>query len=389
MPNIDLAETGPDFYADPHPHYRALRESAGIQQRTTRLGEPFWLVLGYDDARAFLSDSRLSKSRVSGGHQQVIGQHLLDSDPPVHTRLRKLVVREFTRRRVENLRPRVEETTAGLLDDMVPRGRADLVDSLGFPLPMGVLCELLGIPAEDRVLFKEWTRDILAPRDPKAKPLASTALIAYLTDLIEQKRRGQPSDDLMHALLRTSTEDNDRLSPDELCAMIFILILAGHETTTNLLSTGTYALLRHPGQLAALRADPALIDGAVEEMLRFDSSVESGTTRYATEKIEYGDVVIEPGEMVLVSLASADRDPGTFERPDEFDIRRPPGPGHLAFGHGIHFCLGAPLARMQARIALNALVQRCPGLTLDREPEPSDWLGGIQVRGLQQLFVRW
>ncbi|MGW7048912.1 cytochrome P450 family protein [Streptomyces avermitilis] len=393
MAIIDLAGQGPDFYANPYPFYAEMRQAGPVHEVKTPEGDRFWLVVGYDEGRALLADPRLSKSRETAtGEKRVIGQHVLDTDPPDHTRLRKLISREFTPRRVAGLEPRIQEMTDELLDAMLPAGRADLVEALAFPLPMAVLCELLGVPHEDRADFRDWTTDILVPPEPAAKKAAASEIFRYLDALIEKKHRSEPTDDLLSALVRTNAEDGDRLTDTELRSMVFILILAGHETTTSLVSNGVLSLLTHPDQLAALRADPSLMDGAVEEMLRFEGSAESATTRFATEPVQCGGKVISPGEMVLVSLAAADRDPARFSDPDTFDIRRSERSGtagHLAFGHGIHFCLGAPLARLQGRVAIGTLLERCPGLALDSETVASDWLRGIQLRGLRRLPVRW
>ncbi|MFV0127021.1 cytochrome P450 family protein [Streptomyces sp. HMX112] len=393
MAVIDLGEYGARFTADPYPYYAELREKGPAHQVRTPDGGEVWLIVGHAEARAALADPRLSKSPATAGltmlDEQVVGPNLLVLDPPDHTRLRRLVAREFTARRVESLRPRIQRITDDLIDAMAPAGRADLVDALAFPLPITVICELLGVPTADREAFRAWSTEIVAPTGAQAEGRAVHELAAYLDALIEDKRRTEGADDLIGALLRTRAEDGDRLSAAELRAMAYLLLIAGHETTVNLLSNGVRALLGDPGQLADLRADPELIDGAVEEMLRYDGPVETGTLRFAREPVPVGDTVVIPaGAAVLVGIAAGDRDPARFPDPDRFDIRRDTT-GHLAFGHGIHYCLGAPLARMEARVAFRTLLQRLPSLSLDPSDGPLDWLPGLLIRGVRRLPVRW
>ncbi|ORT58277.1 cytochrome P450 [Streptomyces sp. CB03238] len=392
MTTVDLSEYGADFTADPYPYYAKLRESGPVHHVRTAPGNEAWLIVGHSEARAALADPRLSKSPSTAGFrmldEEVIGPNLLVFDPPDHTRLRKLVAREFTGRRVEALRPRVQRITDELIDAMAPHGHADLVGALAFPLPITVICELLGVPAADRDAFRAWSTEIVAPTGAEAESAAVHGLRAYLDELIEDKRCAGPADDLLSALLRTRADDGDRLSAAELRAMAYLLLIAGHETTVNLISNGVRALLTHPDQLAAIRADFGLLDVAVEEMLRYDGPVETATVRFAREPVPVGDTVIPPGATVLVGIGAGDRDPARFPDPDRFDIRRDTG-GHLAFGHGIHYCLGAPLARLEVRIAIRALLERFPSLSLDPSAGPLDWLPGLLMRGVRRLPVRW
>ncbi|MFG2627328.1 cytochrome P450 [Streptomyces sp. NPDC048473] len=380
-----------DFTANPYPYYEKLRAAGPVHTIRTDEFERIWLVVGYDEGRAALADQRFGKEgqglvdRPEGNDP--IFANMLELDAPHHTRLRKLVTREFTARRVEALRPRVQQITDELLDAMVPAGRADLVDALAFPLPMTVICELIGVPDLDRNTFRRLSNDVVTPASPEQESEAVAAMGAYLVELIEDKRCS-PRDDLMSALVRARDEEGDGLSPDELVGMAFLLLVAGHETTVNLISNGVRALLHHPDQLAALRADFGLIDGAVEETLRYDGPVETATFRFPCEQVEIGQRVIPAGERVLISLAGSDRDPGRYPEPDRFDIRRDTQ-GHLAFGHGMHFCLGAPLARMEGRIAIRTLLERCPGLALDTDAGEPDWLPGMLIRGVRELPVRW
>ncbi|MFJ3924565.1 cytochrome P450 [Streptomyces sp. NPDC090022] len=396
MPVLDISSYAEDFNADPYPYYARLRE-AGPVHRVTLVGEgggDVWLVVGHEEARAALNHPGLSKNwQASEYFEQIaasaVNNHMLEADPPRHTRLRKLVAREFTARRVEALRPLVQRVTDERLDAMAADGarRADLIRSLAFPLPMTVICELLGVPDLDREAFRTWSNEVVAPTTAANSSWALSETARYLTALIEDKR-ARPGEDLLSGLIRDSDEDGDRLTQDELIAMAFLLLVAGHETTVNLISNGVRALLAHPDQLAALRADWSLLDGAVEEMLRYDGPVEGATFRFASEDLEIGGVPIGAGEAVLVSLASADRDPERFPDPDTFDIRRAPQ-GHLAFGHGIHFCLGAPLARMEGRIAVRSLLERFPDLAADPDAGPHEWIPGTLIRGVKQLPVRW
>ncbi|WP_406334096.1 cytochrome P450 [Streptomyces sp. NBC_00203] len=389
---IDLGEYGAGFTRDPYPVYAALRERGPVHWvRTPPPGEyEGWLVVGYEEARAALADPRLSKDITKRGlnslDEELMGRYVLITDPPEHTRLRSLVAGAFTMRRVEALRPRVQQITDELLDAMLPKGGADLVDSFAYPLPMTVICELLGIPDIDRVAFRALSSEIVAPSGGNSELAAMEQLATYLDELIEDKRCTAPADDLLSALIRTRAEDGDRLSGHELRAMAFILLVAGHETTVNLITTGVHTLLTHPDQLVALRADMTLLDGAVEEMLRFEGPVETATYRYAAEPMEIGGQSIAEGDPVMIGLDAANRDAAYCPDPHRFDIHRAPQ-GHLAFGHGIHYCLGAPLARLEARVALRSLLERCPDLALDGPP--GDWLSGMLMRGLRHLQLRW
>ncbi|MGW0767094.1 cytochrome P450 family protein [Streptomyces sp. NPDC002676] len=390
---VDLGEFGDAFREDPHAVYARLREQGPVHR--VRLpdsddGYETWLVVGYEEARAALADPRLAKDGARIGvtflDEQMIGKYLLATDPPQHTRLRSLVTRAFTMRRVEQLRPRIQRITDDLLDEMLPHGRADLIESLAYPLPITVICELLGVPDMDRAEFRKVSTEVVAPSSADSEYAAVARLAEYLTELIEDKRCSGPSDDLLSDLIRTTAEDGDRLSAEELRGMAYLLLIAGHETTVNLIGNGVLALLTHPEQLAALRADMGLLDGAVEEMLRYEGPVETATFRYATEPLEIAGTVIERGDHVAVGLTAAQRDADRYADPHRFDIRRDTR-GHLAFGHGIHFCIGAPLARLEGRIAVGTLLERAPGLALDGSS--GEWLPGLLMRGVRSLPVRW
>ncbi|POX36160.1 cytochrome P450 [Streptomyces sp. Ru73] len=392
---VELTALGADFTSDPYPHYAALRDRGPVHRTRLPDGREVWLVVGHEEARAALADPRLHKDwsahpewQPAEGSGQLLA-NMLQSDPPRHTRLRKLVTRAFTARAVEALRPTVQQITDGLIDTMLAEsadGRADLVEALAHPLPMTVICELLGVPDLDRERFRRWSDAFVTTDGPGGTEGTEAELARYVGQLVEDKRRS-PGPDLFSTLVRTTDEDGDRLSADELVGMAFLLLVAGHETTVGLIANGVLALLRHPDQLAALRADWGLLDNAVEEMLRYDGPVETSTWRYAAEPVEIGGTVLPAGDTVVVALGSADREPGRFAAADRFDITRDTR-GHLAFGHGIHYCLGAPLARMEGRIAVRTLLERCPDLALDADPATLAWRSGLLMRGPVRLPVR-
>ncbi|MFG2947622.1 cytochrome P450 family protein [Streptomyces adustus] len=398
-PVTDLLELSPEFVSNPYPVYEKLRRQAPVHHVRTPDGDDVWLVVGHEACRAAFTDPRLSREwRKSGRMNQIKSTdqddpnlaHLLMADPPDHTRLRRLVSRDFTPRRIAALAPRVQQVTDELLDAMLAAAdrRADLVEAFAFPLPMTVICELLGVPELDRDAFRGWSNQAIAPTSGPEQAAAYTELTAYFVRLIADKR-GRPGEDLLSTMIHAVDEGGDRLSPDELIGMCSLLLIAGHETTVNLISGGMRALFAHPDQAALLRADlDGLLDGAVEEMLRYDGPVETSTGRLAVADVEMGGVVIPSGATVLIVIADAGRAPERFEEPDRFDIRRD-ARGHLAFGHGIHYCLGAPLARMEGRIALRALLERCPDLALDADPATLPWMPGMLMRGVRKLPVRW
>ncbi|MET9925172.1 MULTISPECIES: cytochrome P450 [unclassified Streptomyces] len=392
---VDLAVLGDDFTRDPYPVYAALRAKGPVHRVRIPEGTHAWLVVGYEAGRTLLADQRLSKqwakaSPALGVTKVSAGTSMLSSDIPDHTRLRKLVAREFTPRRMEQLAPRVQEMTDELLDRMLaaPDRRADLVESLSYPLPMNVICELLGVPFLDRAAFREWSNQAVSSVDASKRDSSTKAMAAYLTQLLQDKRT-QPGDDLMSALIHTADEEGDRLSADELMGMAWLLLVAGHETTVNLITNGVHNLLAHPEQLALLRADFGLIDNAVEEILRFEGPVETPTYRFTTEPIDIdGTVIPGGGELVLVAMSDANRDPARYPDGSRFDITRD-ARGHIAFGHGIHYCLGAPLARIEARVAIRSLLERCPELRLTADPATLDWRTGLLMRGPLSLPVAW
>ncbi|MFD5142715.1 cytochrome P450 [Streptomyces sp. NPDC058401] len=397
MPVVDISASAEEFDADPYAFYERMRAEGPVHQIILNAGDtvPTWMIVGHEEARRALNDPMLSKDwRASGNFPDIqlsaVNSNMLESDPPHHTRLRRLVSREFTARRMEGMRARIQQITDELLDAMAarPERGGDLIETLAFPLPMTVICELLGVPDLDRARFRYWSNEIVSPTSPEANSTANQMMGAYLVELIGAKSK-DPGEDLLSALIRTSDEDGDSLSPDEVIGMAFLLLIAGHETTVNLISNGVRALLAHPAQLAALRADPdGLIDGAVEEMLRYDGPVQHTTYRFAREPLDVGGTIIPAGATVFVSLSGADRDPARFADPGVFDIGRAPQ-GHLAFGHGLHFCIGAPLARMEGRIAIRSLLERFPDLAEDPQAGPRAWLPGTLMHGVSRLPLRW
>ena len=394
-----------EFATDPYPAYGWLREHSPVHRTTLPSGVEAWLVTRYADARQALADARLSKNPVhhserahAKGKVGIPGErsadlmtHLLNIDPPDHTRLRRLVSKAFTPRRVAEFAPRVQELTDRLIDGFAKTGEADLIHEFAFPLPIYAICDLLGVPAEDQDDFRDWAGMMIrhggGPRGGVAR--AVKKMRAYLLELIHRKR-ADPGDDLISGLIKAS-DHGEHLTENEAAAMAFILLFAGFETTVNLIGNGMYTLLRHPEQRAALQlalaeGDTALLATAVEELLRYDGPVELATWRFATEPLTIGGRAIATGDPVLVVLAAADRDPARFESPDALDLTRRDNQ-HLGYGHGIHYCLGAPLARLEAQAALATLLTRLPDLALAVEPSELRWRGGLIMRGLRTLPV--
>ena len=393
-PDLAVEHLGADYFQDPYSVHARLRAQRPVTPVIMPGGAPVWLITGYAEARAALADPRLSK-HVPGWHPEPdsifasLDLHMLNSDPPDHERLRKLVNKAFTARRVERLRPRITAIAAGLLDDMSAqrdRPEVDLLASFAFPLPITVICELLGVPAAYRDDFRTWSATIVSDTSaPEVFQAHATAMLRYFTALLAAKR-DEPRDDVLSALI-AARDEGDRLSENELLSMAFLLLVAGHETTVNLIASGLLALLLNPAELARLRADPALIGGAVEELLRYVNPVNNATFRCATEPVEIGGVRISRGDPVLVALSGANRDPARFGDPDRLDLGRD-GAGHLAFGHGIHYCLGAPLARLEAEIAFSGLLARFGSIRLAVPATSLRWRPSTLIHGLESLPVR-
>ncbi|MFJ8633370.1 cytochrome P450 [Streptomyces sp. NPDC093568] len=388
---MDLADGLIDH---PYDVYQRLREAAPVHRIAGPDGSPAWLVTRYDDVREALADPRLSLDKrhaAPGGYRGLVlppalDANLLNMDPPDHTRIRRLVGRAFTARRVERLRTPVRRTADRLLDALGPHGTTDLIAAYAAPLPVTVICDLLGVPEAHRRDFREWTDALVAPDParPRAAKEAVGAMLGFFTRLLADKR-ADPADDLLSDLVAVR-EEGDRLSEDELMSLAFLILFAGYENTVQLIGNAVLALLRHPDQLAALREDPARLPAAVAELSRYEGPALLAIRRFPTEDVTLGGVTVPAGETVLLSLAAANRDPARFPDPDRLDLARDAS-GHLALGHGIHHCLGAPLARAETEIALAALLERFPALAL--ADEDVRWRRSLRARGLTALRVSY
>jgi pimeloyl-[acyl-carrier protein] synthase len=396
---------------DPYPRYEQLRRLGSVPY--DRASGNYW-ILRHDNAMLALTNRRFGKAplraggaisnlqnlpwlarlilRLRGVSQKTIApitSTMLTSDPPDHTRLRSLVQRAFTPRTVDGLRPRIEQIANDLLDRMTAGREADFVADFAFPLPATVIAELIGVPGQDRSRFRHWSQQLIMGLDSTqpnrvraAAGVAVTQLLEYFRKLVTV-RRGHPADDLITALM-AAEEAHDRLSVEELLGTCQLLLVAGHETTTNLIGTGFLRLIRHPDALEQQRSTPALLPSAIEELLRFESPVQQ-VRRVTLEDIEIGNTRIPHGQLVIVCLAAANRDPEVFDDPNHLNLEREPNP-HLAFGHGIHFCLGASLARLETQIAFGCVLQRLTDIQLAGEPV---WSSNKVIRGLRSLPIRY
>ncbi|MEI5010914.1 cytochrome P450 [Streptomyces sp. NPDC058423] len=389
-----------EFRRNPHPVYAHLRDTAPVCPMTPPHGIETYLITRYEDARAALSDPRLSKDmygamdayrRIFGDSSVALDDNMLNSDAPKHTRLRKLVNSEFTPRRVEALRPKIQDIVDQLLDACPTGTPFDLLPAFAFPVPITVICELLGVPPEERSLMQELSTTVaqtgFGEEFKRAQQQAEENLHAYFTELIARKR-AKPGDDLLSALAATQDQEGG-LTGNELVSTAFLLMFAGHKTTAYLIGNAVYHFLANPAQLRAVQKDPELTGPAVEELVRFDGSVESATFRYATEDVEIGGTRIPKGSLVQISLLAANRDPLKFENPDEFDVHRQGTAAHIGFGHGGHYCLGAPLARLEMQLALNGLFGRFPRIALADPQAAPAWMEVPfpAFRGLTELPV--
>jgi cytochrome P450/alkylhydroperoxidase family enzyme len=389
---------------DPFPLFAEVRKLGAVHQVTLADGHDAWLVVGYEEAMAALNDPRLSKdmhAALASGSDVVaeglpgpdFARHMLTVDPPDHTRLRRLVSSAFSPRRVQALAPRVQVLTDDLLDRIAvqdPSRPVDLVSNFAFPLPFTVICELLGVPQADRAQLGREFSELLVPTTTaeeyaEAKK-ASDAVVAMLEGLVAAKEK-DPGDDLVSALI-SARDGEERLSSQELLSTIFQLMVAGHDTTASLIGNSMAALLRNPQQLSALRSNPGKIPAAIEEFLRYDAPVPHSTFRYSVEPVVIAGVTIPTGAQVIICMAAANRDEARYADPESLDVDRSVT-RHLAFGHGVHYCLGAPLARLEGRVGLESILRRFPHLTLAVSSESLRWGhgDGLVLRGLSELPV--
>ncbi|MFD3458005.1 cytochrome P450 [Streptomyces sp. NPDC058691] len=378
-----------------HEAYAALAAEGPVAHVVTPAGVPAWIVTDHAVARALLSDPRCVKG---GWHSAIyadrlpediargLNAHMLNSNPPEHTRLRKLVTSAFTRRRVEKLIPGIERMTEALLTAADTTEPVDLLSALAYPLPISVICELIGVPEEGRAQFQTWSSRIVSPGVYPFEEYerAASEILDYSRALIDEKRT-RPQDDLLSDLI-AARDNGEGLSEDELTAMMILLLLAGHETTVNLIGNGVRALLVHPDQMELLRTRPELLPSAIEEMLRYDAPLQNTLPYRTTEAIDVGGATLPEGAMIYVTLQAANRDDTQFPSSGMLDITRE-GSAHIAFGHGIHYCVGAPLARVEARIVFRTLLDRFPRLrpavpvgSLTRRPS-------VIMNGLAELPV--
>ncbi|PZM96227.1 MAG: cytochrome P450 [Actinobacteria bacterium] len=386
---------GPPDRLEPDPRWKHLREHEPVKRVTLPYDGEAWLVTRYEDVRTVFADRRFSRAAaVAEGVPRFFPQQpppdaILSMDPPEHTRLRRLVAKAFGTRRVEKLRPRVQQITDELLDQMERRYPvADLIEDFSMPLSVTVICELLGVPPEDRPRFRVWSNAVLSTTafSPEEAARLQEELHEYLGELVARHRKN-PGDNLLGEL--ASNQDEDVLSESELLRLGESILIAGHETTASQIPNFVYTLLKHPETLDRLRKDPSLIPSAVQELLRFvPIGAVDGMPRVATEDLHLSGVLIRKGDVVLPSMGSANRDDRVFANPDVLDITRSHNP-HVGFGHGPHRCLGAPLAVVELEIALSSLLTRFTNLRLAVPEEELRWKNGLIVRGLEAMPVTW
>jgi cytochrome P450 PksS len=392
----------PEFKADPFPFYARLRAEQPVSQTTLPDKTRVWLITRYGDVHALLKDERFAKNRRDAMTPEQLRKqpwvpptfrplerNMLDLDPPDHTRLRALVHKAFTPRLIEQMQTRVQTLADELLDSVARKREMDLIRDYALPLPMTLITEILGVPAKDRDRFHKWSKVIVSVNQFSNNWRVISAIWSFNRYLRRffKKRRAEPRDDLVTALIQAE-EAGDTLSEDELFAMVFLLLVAGHETTVNLIGTGTLELLEHPAEMEKLRADESLIKLGVEELLRYTAPVFMSTERFAREDVTIQGVKIPRGEMAFGVIGSANRDESVFENADSLDVARENNK-HLSFGFGIHFCLGAPLARLEAQIAINTLLNRMPDLRLKGPAASLPWRPSLILRGLDELPVRF
>ncbi len=385
--------------ANPQPVYEQMRQHDPIYSDYGPMtGRRFWFFTRYDDCVAVLRDSRFGKNIEEHLTPEQLAQqppqdeafaitnrNMLFMDPPDHTRLRSLVHKAFTPRMIQNLEPRIQEITNDLLNAMEGKQTIDLIAEFALPLPSTVIAELLGVPLDDQPRFHRWTKTLLYSGLMEEAQIAALEFTMYIHEMIEE-RQENPREDLISGLVSVE-EDGETLNREELISMIFLLLVAGHETTVNLIGNGTLALMQHRDQLDLLVQHPEHIKTAIEELLRFNGPVETTTMRWALEDVEIAGITIPQGDIVLPSLIAANRDPAKFENPNTLDITRDPNP-HIAFGMGIHYCLGAPLARLEGAIAMNSFLQAYPNSELNTAVEDLQWSESLLLHGMKTLPIR-
>ncbi|MDN7243432.1 cytochrome P450 [Planococcus sp. N028] len=378
------------FLQNPYPAYSQLREMDPVHQVRFPDGQLGWLVTRYEDAVEVLKDPRFIKdiSKLYDGsmdQMSVFTQNMLFSDPPDHKRLRGLAQKAFTPKLIAGMRNHIQEIADGLLDPLSDRSSINLIDEFAFPLPIIVICEILGVPVEDRDKFRLWSNSLIEGTSGEI----GASMFDHMNQFIQYlgqwfaKVREHPGDDLISQLI-AAEEEGDRLTEKELYGVVSLLIIAGHETTVNLIGNTILALLEFPEQQNLLREHPEMIPQALEESLRYNGPVEFSTSRWASEALELNGKQIRPGDLVVVSLNAANHDPAKFKNPELFDITREKSP-HLAFGMGIHFCLGAPLARLEGEIAIASLLERFPDMQLNIDKSELEWRPGMIVRGVKEI----
>ncbi|MBA9028906.1 cytochrome P450 family protein [Peribacillus huizhouensis] len=379
-----------EFTKNPYPTYAKLRETEPVYRILLPDGQYGWMITRYEDAIEALKDLRLIKnfSKLTGeneGYDSIFTHNMLFSDPPDHKRLRGLVQKAFTPRMIAEMRDRIQEITDDLLDEIAKKDSMNLIDDLAFPLPIIVICEILGVPSEDRDKFRIWSNSLIEGTNGEhAKDMAvhMQEFTKYLGDRFS-KVRESPGEDLISQLIMAE-EEGDKLTEKELYGVVSLLIIAGHETTVNLIGNSILSFLEHPDQLQLLQDHPEMIHTALEESLRYNGPVEFSTSRWAREDFEFKGKEISKGDLVIIALNSANHDPNQFTDPEVFDITREKSP-HLAFGKGIHLCLGAPLARLEGEIAISSLLQRFPQIKLRVDTNELEWRPGMVVRGVKEI----
>jgi cytochrome P450 len=392
--STDLPHLGRDFVHDPYPQYAELRESGPVQPVLGHDGVVQWIVTRYEDVRRLLVDPRMSSAMTkvlkpdhADGQKrfridETLQNAMTNQDPPGHTRIRKTVVRAFSARRVDGMRPRIQQLTDELLEKMDSTEPVDLVEALATPIPVAVSCEMLGVPVADRPFFNTQMDLLMGAGNAQEKIGPAKALTGYMAEQVKLKR-ADLGDDVLSGMIAASEEEG-RLNDRELVASAVQMLFAGYLTTVYAIGVGVYWLLKHPEQLADIRRDPSLLPGAVEELLRFDSPPVPGVLRYATEDIEVGDTTIPANSLVLLSVSAANRDPERFPEPDRLDIHRP-DIAHMAFGFGIHYCVGARLATMECMVAIGSLLSRYPDLELAVPDDQLEWELKSFTRNLAKL----